>query len=231
MLEITPYQAHPIKWILLQDVPFWIEIPLIVFISIFLYVFVLMKIVRRFWQFPAPAFIGRGLNSRHRKRIQPPSMIIEALELKPGMKIVEIGCGPGTFTMDVAKAVLPKGVVYAVDIQQSMLNQLKANMQKLDITNIVPILADAGGTIPLDAEVADGAFAVTVLPEIPDKSAVLSEVKRLLKTDGLFCDAELIIDPDWPLRRTVKRWCAEAGFEFVRDLGNALRYVLVFRNN
>ncbi|MHA1904630.1 MAG: class I SAM-dependent methyltransferase [Candidatus Thorarchaeota archaeon] len=216
-------------WILFEGMPFWIEIPLIIVVSIFLYIFVLTKIVRRYWKFPAPAFIGRGLNSTHRKRIQPPSMIVEALKLESGMKVVEIGCGPGTFTIDIARAIQPDGVVYAVDIQDAMLDQLRANMDRNSIDNIVPILADAGGRIPIEDGFADAAFGVTVLPEIPDKISALQEIKRVLRIGGLFADAELVIDPDWPLRRTVKKWAEQVQLEFSHELGHALRYVLVFR--
>jgi ubiquinone/menaquinone biosynthesis C-methylase UbiE len=156
-------------------------------------------------------------------------MIVEALKLESGMKVVEIGCGPGTFTIDIARAIQPDGVVYAVDIQDAMLDQLRANMDRNSIDNIVPILADAGGRIPIEDGFADAAFGVTVLPEIPDKISALQEIKRVLRIGGLFADAELVIDPDWPLRRTVKKWAEQVQLEFSHELGHALRYVLVFR--
>ncbi|MFW9799845.1 MAG: class I SAM-dependent methyltransferase [Candidatus Thorarchaeota archaeon] len=215
-------------WIVFPGVPAWLEIVLLILLSIFLYVFVFAKIVRRYWKFPAPAFIGRALNSNYRKRIQPPSMIIQALELESGMKVVEIGCGPGTFTIDVAKAIQPDGIVYAVDIQEEMLEQLQSNMLKHNVGNIVPVLADAGGRMPIEDDYADAVFGVTVLPEISNKTAALNEIKRILKPGGLFADAELAIDPDWPLRRTVKRWVKEVGLVFKSQHGHALRYVLVF---
>ncbi|MHA1934560.1 MAG: class I SAM-dependent methyltransferase [Candidatus Thorarchaeota archaeon] len=218
-------------WVLFEGMPYWIEIPFIIALSIFLYIFVLTKIVRRYWKFPAPSFIGRFLNSAHRKRIQPPSMIVEALGLESGMNVVEVGCGPGTFTVDVAHAIQPDGVVYAVDIQEDMLNQLRITMEQKSVDNIVPILADAGGRMPIEDGFADAAFGVTVLPEIPDKIGALKEIRRVLRIGGLFADAELVIDPDWPLRRTVKRWAEQAQLEYSHELGHALRYVLVFRKD
>ncbi len=156
-------------------------------------------------------------------------MIVHALKLQSGMKVVEIGCGPGTFTIEVAKAIQPNGIVYAVDIQEDMLDQLRANMLKHNVENVVPVLADAGGRMPIEDEFADAAFGVTVLPEIPDKIAALDEIKRILKVGGLFADAELVMDPDWPLRRTVKKWAREVGLVFTGQRGHALRYVLVFK--
>jgi len=44
-------------------------------------------------------------------------MIVKGLRLETGISVVEIGCEPGTFTIDVARAIAPKEIVYAVDIQ------------------------------------------------------------------------------------------------------------------
>jgi len=93
----------------------------------------------------------------------------------------------------------------------------------------VPILADAGGQIPLDDGLADAAFSVTVLPEIPDRVGALREIYRILKRGGLYAGAELVIDSDWPLRRTVKKWASAADFRYSHELGHAFRYVLVFQ--
>lgn len=208
--------------------PIWFEIIVLFFVCWLFFVVVVLRIVRHWWKFPTPAFFGALLNAPHRKHIQPPSIIIDGLELKPGMKVVELGCGPGTYTLDVAKAVLPDGVVYAVDIQEGMLNQLRKKMERQAIANIVPVLADAKGDIPLEEGFADAAYAVAVIGEIPDPVRALKQVRRLLRPGGLFAQSELAIDPDFPLRRTTKRWAQEAGLTFKKSLGGVLRYVLVF---
>ncbi len=144
------------------------------------------------------------------------------------MEIVELGCGSGFYTVAVAKAIQPAGLVFAVDIQQGMLDKLKARMEKEGVDNIIPVLADAEGEIPLDDGIADAVFSVTVLPEIPDPPKALLQVKRLLKDDGVFVNAEFLLDPDFPLRRTVVNWAKQAGFKLKRQVGNIFRHVLVF---
>ena len=208
--------------------PLWFEIIVLFFVCWLIFVTVVLRIVRHWWKFPTPSFFGALLNAPHRKHIQPPSMIINGLGLRSGMKVVEIGCGPGTYTVDIARAVLPDGMVYAVDIQEGMLKQLQKKMEKQGITNIVPVLADANGDIPLEDGVADAAYAVAVIGEIPDPVAALKQVHRLLVPGGFYAQSELAIDPDFPLRRTVKRWAHEAGLSFRTALGGTLRYVLVF---
>ncbi|MHA2396646.1 MAG: class I SAM-dependent methyltransferase [Candidatus Thorarchaeota archaeon] len=176
-----------------------------------------------------PAFAGNAIAAGpYRSRVQPPSMIVEALDIRPGMEIVELGCGSGYYTIEVAKAIQPAGLIFAVDIQQGMLDKLKVRMEQEGVENIIPVLADAEGQIPLDNGSADAVFAVTVLPEIPDPPKALLQVKRLLKDDGVFVNAEFLLDPDFPLRRTVVKWAEEAGFSLKRQVGNPLRHVLVF---
>ena len=109
-----------------------------------------------------------------------------------------------------------------------MLDKLKARMEEEGVDNIIPVLADAEGDIPIDDGIADAVFSVAVLPELPDPPKALQQVKRLLKDDGVFVNAELVFDPDFPLRRTVVKWTTEAGFLLKRQVGNPLRYVLVF---
>ena len=176
-----------------------------------------------------PAIMGNAIAAGpYRSRLQPPSMIIEALEVRPGMEIVELGCGSGFYTVAVAKAIQPAGLVFAVGIQQGVLDKLMARMEQEGVENIIPVLADAEGHIPLDDGVADAVFSVTVLSEIPEPPKALLQVKRLLKDDGIFVNAEFLLDPDFPLRGTVVKWARQAGFTLKRQVGNVFRYVLVF---
>ena len=209
-------------------VHWFLEIIILLILVLFLWNCICTRSVRYFWKFPAPAFMGRAIAGPHRKRMQPPSMLIKALELTSGMKVLELGCGPGTFTTDVARAIHPDGLVYAVDIQEGMLDQLRSRMAKEGLKNIIPVLADAEGTIPLEANSMDAAFSVAVLPEIPNPVNAIVQVKRLLVKGGKFADSEFVFDPDFPLRRTVTKWAKKAGLEPMAQYGNAFRYVLVF---
>ena len=107
-------------------VHWFLEIIILLILVLFLWNCICTRSVRYFWKFPAPAFMGRAIAGPHRKRMQPTSMLIKALELTSGMKVLELGCGPGTFTTDVARAIHPDGLVYAVDIQEGMLDQLRS---------------------------------------------------------------------------------------------------------
>jgi ubiquinone/menaquinone biosynthesis C-methylase UbiE len=216
--------------LLFEGVHWAIELILLIFLFLFLWVCVCVRSIRYFWKFPMPSAMGNAIAAGpYRNRAQPPSMIVEAITARPGMTVVDVGCGSGLYTVAVAKAVQPDGVVYAVDIQEGMLEKLRKRMEHEGVENITPILADAEGRIPLDDGIADAVFSVAVIPEIPNPVKAMEQIRRLMTDDGVFAEAELLLDPDYPLQRTVTKWAREAGFILDKKVGNVFRYVLVFR--
>ena len=98
-----------------------------VFLALVAYIFfveIVLRIVRRFYQFPIPGFIARLIDNPIRRRIQPPEKIVEWMGVKRDMSLLEIGPGPGTFTFEAARQVGEAGRVYAIDIQESIFTSL-----------------------------------------------------------------------------------------------------------
>ena len=187
-----------------------------------------MKIIRRFYKFPLPAFATRLIdNAWRRKVIQKPRIIADRLDLKPGMIVLEIGPGKGSYTKAVAEAILPDGLVYAVDIQQKVIDRLQKRIKDEKITNIIPKVEDVYNLSFID-NTFDRIFAIACLPEIPDPVKALKECKRVLKNEGIISFSELLPDADYPLRRTEKKWAKEAGLEFLEGFGNFFVYQLNF---
>ncbi len=229
--DLIGFSIFP-KDFLFQGVHWLLEIFLLVFLFVFLWVCCCVRSVRYFWKFPMPSTMGNAIAAGpYRNRVQPPSMLVESIGANPGMTVIDIGCGSGFYTVAVAKAIQPDGIVYAVDIQEGMLEKLKDRMEREGVENITPILADAEGEIPLEDGIADVVFSVAVIPEIPDPVMAILQAKRLLKDGGIFAEAELFLDPDFPMRRTVKKWAEKAGLTYEKQVGHVLRYVLVFRKN
>ncbi len=197
---------------------------------VFLYQ-VLIRIIRKLWHFPAPAFIGRFLDSDLRRWMQPPDKLIERSGIKSGMVVMELGCGSGSFTTFVARVVGEQGKVYAVDIQPEMLVQLKRKLAKIenqDITNIELKEASAYN-LPFEDESLDLVYMVTVLMEIPDRGRALQEMKRILKPGGILAVTEFLPDPDYPLRSTTIKLCQGEGFILDGNLGNLWNYTIRFK--
>ncbi|MHB0877093.1 MAG: class I SAM-dependent methyltransferase [Anaerolineae bacterium] len=101
------------------------------------------KRVKRYARIPAPAFTGVLLDSPLRRALQPPEAVLAAAGIAPGMTVLEVGPGPGTYTTEAARRALPGGRVIAVDVQAGMLAQLQRKADRLGLTNIEPRLADA----------------------------------------------------------------------------------------
>ncbi len=197
----------------------------------FLFFQLLLRLVRRYYKFPAPAFIGRVLDSDFRRTIQPPGLIIERSGIQAGMKVLEIGPGSGAFTTYVARAVGPKGVVYALDIQEDMLAQLKAKLnlpENQDINN-VELVHRSAYDLPYEYGSIDLVYMISSFQEIPDKNRALDEVKRVLKPDGILSISEFLVDPDYPWMGTTAKMGLEAGFKIEAMQGSLWNYTVRFR--
>jgi len=193
----------------------------------FLIVQTVGRLVRRYWHFPVPPIVAYFLNSPLRRAIQPPEQVVGWMDIRPGLQVLELGPGPGTFTFEAAKRAGPEGQVYAVDIQPAMIGKLEREIKGKGVRNVTPKLASAY-ELPLPDKSMDRAFMITVLGEIPDQQRALAEIKRVLKPDGLLAVGEFLFDPDYPRRQTVIAWCQQAGFELASSYGSWLHYLLVF---
>jgi ubiquinone/menaquinone biosynthesis C-methylase UbiE len=204
-----------------------LKVILIVLGVFFLYQ-ALIRIIRKLYHFPAPAFIGRFLDSDLRRWMQPPDKIIERSGIKPGMRVIDLGCGSGAFTPFVAGVVGERGKVYAVDIQPAMLRQLEGKLDKAenqDIRNIELKQASAY-ELPFEDEAVDLVYMVTVLQEIPDRGRALREIRRVLKPGGILAVTEFLPDPDYPLRSTTIKICQREDFVLDDNLGNLWTYTV-----
>ena len=204
---------------------------ILIILGVILLYLVLSRLIKKLYRLPAPAFIGRFLDSDFRRRLQPPEKIIERSGIKPGMTVMELGCGSGAFTPFIARVVGEHGKVYAVDIQLAMLRQLERKLSKAenqDITNIELKQASAYA-LPFDEASLDLVYMVTVLQEIPDRSRALREVRRVLKAGGILAVTEFLPDPDYALRTTTVKICQREGFVLDDNLGNLWNYTVRFR--
>lgn len=92
-----------------------------------------------------------------------------------------------------------------------MVERLKKRAKAANITNLTAILGDA--TQPIVPEASfDVAFLVTTLGEIPDRAAALAQAFRALKSGGILSVSEMLPDPHYQPKATVKRLAEAAGF-------------------
>src|SRR2546423_2102635 len=80
------------------------------------------------------------LERPEREQEERPNLLVEALKLEPGDVVADIGAGTGYYTWRMAKAVGDRGLVYAVDIQEEMLDLLAKRMAERKVTNVKGVL-------------------------------------------------------------------------------------------
>jgi ubiquinone/menaquinone biosynthesis C-methylase UbiE len=204
----------------------WAAVGFVIYFLFF--ALVIVRWIRHTYHFPIPDFMTPVIDNPIRRKFwQNPQTIARRMKLQPGMTVVEIGPGNGSYTKAVADAIQPGGMLYAVDISNNVVDRLRARFTREGVKNVIPKIEDAHHFTFSDESI-DRVFAVSCLPEIPDPVKVLEECRRILKAEGLVCFSELIIDPDYPLRRTEKKWAEKAGLKLIQEFGNWLTYQLHF---
>jgi len=159
-----------------------------------------------------------------------PKHLVACLGPEAGERILEIGPGIGVHALPVATALGANGRLCVTDIQQGMLDDLMLRASKAGIENIRPTAGSAERLAYPDASF-DGAYLVTVLGEIPNRKAVLSELRRVLKPGSRIVIGEMALDPDFiPLKELIRAMTA-AGFSFERNVGPRFSYLARFRSD
>jgi SAM-dependent methyltransferase len=192
-----------------------------------LYVFVWL---RERWGRGGPIPVSQAQILLHplRRWMQPARATLEKFGIRPGGAVLEIGPGPGYFTLEAARMVGASGRMLALDVQRGMLAMLQQRLDGAGARDAHPILGDAT-CLPLRDGTVDVAFLVAVLGEIPDRPAALAELRRVLKPGGLLGITETLTDPDYQLAATVRDVCRASGFEPVEHSRERTGYTTLFR--
>ena len=115
--------------------------------------------------------------------VRNPYRLLKAAGLKPGQKALEVGCGPGFFTIPAAKIIGGKGVVYALDNHPLAIKRVQGKVRKERIENVETILADAAETGLPDKSI-DIAFLFGFVHHTAGMESIFSELHRVLRPEG-----------------------------------------------
>jgi ubiquinone/menaquinone biosynthesis C-methylase UbiE len=113
-----------------------------------------------------------------------PYRLLYAAGIKAGQKALEIGFGPGFFTIPAAKIMGERGTVYALDINRAAVETMLHKVKQDRLSNVKVILADARET-GLPDNTFDIAFLFGVIHDFPDVPAVMREMHRVLTPKGI----------------------------------------------
>jgi len=116
--------------------------------------------------------------------LKNPYRLLEAAGLSRGQKVMEVGCGPGFFTIPAAKIVGNAGIVYATDVNPLAIERVEQKIRSQGIQNVKPMLINAASSGLQDSSI-DLSFVFGLRYISGGLSHVLSEMHRILKPGGL----------------------------------------------
>ena len=166
-------------------------------------------------QSPADKYID-AMNRMERGIEDKIPTVVEKLRLKPGDIVADIGSGSGTFSIPMAKAIAPNGILYAVDIDPKMLEYVADRARKEDVTNLRTILG-VNDDPRLPVKDVDVAFFHRVLHMIEHRQLYLNNTAPYLKPDGrvVIIDKNPEQSPNswmWLKESDVDTWMAAIAF-------------------
>ena len=112
--------------------------------------------------------------------------------LRPGFRILDVGCGPGVKSLGLAQAVEP-GELHGVDMELSQIEMARSSAQTLGVDNAIFHVGDAVD-LPFEDDFFDAVYFNVVLMYVPDTQAALAEAKRVLKPGGIIGCREMITE-------------------------------------
>jgi ubiquinone/menaquinone biosynthesis C-methylase UbiE len=194
---------------------------------IFFVLHMIARIIRHFHKFPIPEFAANIIDNPLRRRIQPPEEMPLRHRIEPGMTVLEVGPGNGTYTLAAARRIGNSGKLISIDIEPKMIERLERRARVEGIANIEARVADVF-ELPFEDGHFDAVYMIAVIGEIPTPERAMREFHRVLSASGTLAFSELLVDPDFPLPRTLERLAASAGFRLIEKMGGWTHYTVVF---
>ena len=177
---------------------------------------------------PLPPQFAGLLDHPARLKLRTPAQTAAVFGYEPGMKVVEVGCGTGTFTVEMAKLVGPTGRVHAVDLQKAMIDKAHVRITEAGLNDRVRFEHRGAYRLPLQEASMDLAVLMAVLAEIPDRALALAEVHRVLKPEARLVVGEEIFLPAYLPPKSVRTLVEAAGFRFGGHQGSPVSFTTIF---
>ena len=183
----------------------------------------------------AEAYI-KLLEDPAREEWQQPDQVVYRLDLKPDDEIADIGAGSGYFAVRLAKAVGASGKVYAVDVEQKMLDHIEKRAERENVDNIQTVLAEPGDP-HLGSASVDLIFICNTLHHIENRGRYYRLLLRALRPGGRlvivdFHKRKLPVGPPVEMKIEKKVCIKElqsAGFRLAEDIDLLnYQYFLIF---
>ena len=177
----------------------------------------------------------KALDKSDRDQWQRPIWLMDKLQIKPGMSVVDLGAGAGYLLPHLSKAVGPTGKVYALEVDADLLAQLRDLVKRLNLTNVTVVRGQPLG-VPVAGQV-DFALLLNTYPELDNPVEMLQSLHAHIKPTGRLAVIDYRLDPKTPgppqqerlAPETIQAEARGAGFDEVANIpGLPRQYCLVF---
>lgn len=123
-------------------------------------------------------------------------LIAAALDLGPGMSVADVGAGDGDFVPGLARHVGETGTVYATEVDEDLVAEIRERVESGGLANVVAILGDQE-TIGLPDGCCDGILLRLVYHHFTKPAAMRAELRRALRPDGLMAVIDIVPQTHW----------------------------------
>lgn len=178
---------------------------------------------------PFPHQAAFMLNNPVRRAVSRPARIVDGIHLTGSEHLLELGPGPGFYSVEIARR-LTDGRLELFDLQPEMLEKARRQLERAGFRDVGFINGEASQEMPFSDNRFDTAFLAAVIGEVPDKSACIRSLSRVLKPGGRLVFAETFPDPDRLSVQELRDLVEPEHFQFVSATGNRWHDVVCFRN-
>jgi SAM-dependent methyltransferase len=145
----------------------------------------------------------------------------------PGERLLEVGVGGGRYALSVVSWLGERGRLAVLDLQEEMLALTMRRALNRSNANVAPARGDAAA-LPYPDDAFDAVYLVSTLGQVPDMTAALRELSRVVHPGGRVVVGELSYDPYGVFFGALRRCATAAGLRFERRVGGGAGYFARF---
>ena len=168
------------------------------------------------------------LNNPLRRVLMNPARMIDRLRLTGSEHVLEIGPGPGFFSVEIARR-LTTGRLDLFDVQPQMLDKARRRLERAGFRHVAFTTGEASEGFPFPENTFDVAFLAAVIGEVPDPQACVRSLGRVVKPGARVVFLEMFPDPDRLSVQELRELVEPEDFDFVEATGDWLKDIVFFR--